>query len=329
MNNPVISAVIIGRNEGERLHKCIASVIGKVSHIVYVDSGSEDNSVSYAENLGVTVVELDMNKPFTAARGRNTGFEALMKINPDSQYVQFVDGDCELADGWIDEASDFLNSNNSNAIVCGRLRERYPDASIYNRLCHIEWNGKTGEIDSCGGIFMIRSEVYRDVGGMNPLVIAGEEPEMCLRIRLKNWKISRISHDMGWHDANMKKFSQWWKRSVRSGYAYILGASIHGKTEYRHFVQQTLSILYWGFLIPLIICAISYLTNGTALFLFGLYPLMIFRIYIRSDKKNESKSDSLLYSINCIIAKFPQMIGMIKFCLNRLSSKKSRIIEYK
>jgi len=164
--NKSIGVVIIGRNEGERLKRCFESVIEtsvgilkSSKNIIYVDSGSTDNSVSLAKNLGISIVELDMSIPFSAARGRNAGFELLMTINPGVDYVQFVDGDCELINGWLKEAVEFLNYQEGYAVVRGRLRERYPYKSIYNRLCDIEWDGPAGDIDSCGGIFMIRAQV--------------------------------------------------------------------------------------------------------------------------------------------------------------------------
>jgi len=334
--NKSIGVVIIGRNEGERLKRCFESVLetsknipGMSKKIVYVDSGSTDNSISIAKNLGIPFVELDRSIPFSAARGRNAGFDYLMSINSELEYVQFVDGDCQLIDGWLKNAVDFLNNNKSYAIVCGRLRERHPDKSIYNRLCDIEWNGSIGDSDSCGGIFMIRAKAYKDVGGMNSTVIAGEESEMCIRLRLKDWKIFRLDHDMAWHDAEMTKFSQWWKRAKRTGYAYALGSSIHGKTKFRHNIKQRESALFWGLIIPFVIIIISIVIDLRLFFLVGIYPLLIIRLYIHQYKQNPNHFSSLLYASNCIIAKFPQSIGIIKYQFNQLFNKENRIIEYK
>ena len=105
-----IGLVAIGRNEGDRLRKCLLSAIGKVSHAVYVDSGSVDGSVEFARSLGVEVVELDLSRPFTAARARNAGFERLLQAEPQIEYVQFVDGDCELVEGWLTRAAAELDA---------------------------------------------------------------------------------------------------------------------------------------------------------------------------------------------------------------------------
>ncbi len=158
-------AVVIGRNEGERLKRCLQA-LSSAEHVVYVDSGSTDGSVDWAKIHGVDVVALDMAVPFTAARARNAGFARLRKRAPDLRYVQFVDGDCELLASWPVRAIAFLDQDRSVAAVCGRTREREPDRSIYNWLCEQEWDHPPGEVREFGGIVMI---AYRRVDGRRRL----------------------------------------------------------------------------------------------------------------------------------------------------------------
>ena len=148
MNN--IGLVAIGRNEGNRLRQCLLSVIG-MAQVVYVDSGSTDGSVELAKALNVSVVELDLSIPFTAARARNAGFARLLQVEPQIKYVQFVDGDCEVVEGWLNFAQQQLESQPNVAVVCGRRRERFPEQSIYNQLCDMEWATPIGEAQACGG----------------------------------------------------------------------------------------------------------------------------------------------------------------------------------
>ena len=115
-----VGVVVIGRNEGTRRRKCLRSLVGKVSHVVYVDSGSTDGSIEFARSLGVDVVDLDLSRPFTMARGRNAGFERLLEIRPRLEFVQFVDGDCEVIDGWMEHAERILQDRTDVAVVCGR-----------------------------------------------------------------------------------------------------------------------------------------------------------------------------------------------------------------
>jgi glycosyltransferase involved in cell wall biosynthesis len=149
-----LGIVIIGRNEGERLRRCLQSVAMAGCPVVYVDSGSSDGSMELAGSLGAGVVNLDLSTPFTAARARNEGFRRLMELRPGLQFVQFVDGDCELSGGWLSAAQAEMRNRPEAAALCGLLRERHPEASIYNRLCDLQWNGPAGQIEACGGIAM-------------------------------------------------------------------------------------------------------------------------------------------------------------------------------
>ena len=176
-----VGIVAIGRNEGERLHRCLNSVVGRGLTLIYVDSGSTDGSIKLARNLGVEVVELDFSRPFSAARARNEGFERLCQINPEIRFVQFVDGDCEVADGWLDRAIRTLEDHFDVAVVCGRRRERFPERTVYNRLADLEWDTAVGEAKACGGDAMMRVSAFQAAGGYDPTLIAGEEPDLCLR----------------------------------------------------------------------------------------------------------------------------------------------------
>lgn len=323
-----IGLVAIGRNEGQRLHQCLSSVVKQVKHVVYVDSGSTDGSVELARSLGATVVELDLSIPFTAARARNTGLARLLELNPQLEYVQFVDGDCEVVKGWLDRAQQVLDTHPEVAVVCGRRRERYPDASLYNRLCDIEWDTPIGEAKACGGDAMMRVATLQQVGGYNPNLIAGEEPELCVRLRQQGGKILRIDAEMTLHDAQITRFGQWWKRSLRAGHAFAEGAWLHGAPPERHWVRESKSIWIWGVAIPGVILGTLWVSRGLSLLLLSLYPLMSYRIYRYLRRSGLSPRDAVFYALFCMLAKFPQAQGQIRFYLGKLFRQQSRLIEY-
>src|SRR5581483_941040 len=200
-----VGIVVIGRNEGERLIGCLSSVSHEGT-LIYVDSGSSDGSVAAAEKMGASVVKLDLNLPFTAARARNEGFAALKALRPNVRFVQFIDGDCILVDGWLEKALMFLEQRANAAIVCVRRREHEPSPSIYNLLCELEWNTPVGQTLACGGDALVRVAAFEQVGGFRPQLIAGEEPELCVRLREKGWKIWRLDAEMTQHDAAMTRF---------------------------------------------------------------------------------------------------------------------------
>ena len=88
--------------------------------------------------------------PFTAARARNAGFRRLREVATDLEYVQFVDGDCEINARWPEIAASFLASQAGVAAVAGRLRERHPGQSVYNWLCDREWDGRRAKCVPAG-----------------------------------------------------------------------------------------------------------------------------------------------------------------------------------
>jgi glycosyltransferase involved in cell wall biosynthesis len=175
--NP-IGVVVIGRNEGELLKRSLNSVVGKSRAVIYVDSGSTDGSVAVARTMGVEVVELSPDVPFTAPRARNVGIAHLRRMLPKVRFVQVVDGDSEMVDGWLRVALRHMQTHSRAAVICGRTRERYPEASVYNQLCDMEWARLVGETHHCGGNAFIRLEAFDTVDGYHGDMIAGEDPEM-------------------------------------------------------------------------------------------------------------------------------------------------------
>ena len=155
-----VAAIAIGRNEGARLVKCLASLTRECAPVIYVDSGSTDGSVEAARAAGAEVVELDLSIPFTAARARNAGLNLLNSLDSDRDYVQFIDGDCELRDGWITAAQAAIEAEDRIAVVCGRRRERFPEASRWNKLTDVEWDTAIGEAKACGGDALMLSLIH-------------------------------------------------------------------------------------------------------------------------------------------------------------------------
>lgn len=334
--NSQVGVVIIGRNEGERLKRCLQSLVSKVKCIIYVDSGSTDGSVAFAESLGINVVNLDMSQPFTMARGRNAGFMHLVKLDPKIRYVQFVDGDCEVVDGWINKASQELNNRSAVAVVCGRRRERFPDATIYNSYCDMEWNLPLGELDACGGDAMMRCDVFQQTKGFNPTMIAGEEAELCFRIRQQGWKIVRIDEDMTIHDAAITKFAQFWKRNVRSGHAYAERVCMHGRQPERSALLRPLkSAVIWGGILPglYLICILASFWNSNALIglsaLTVIYFIQAYRIYRYRRKHNDAPNYAICYAVLCLVLKTPELIGILMFLFNHARGQQTGLIEYK
>lgn len=324
-----IGLVAIGRNEGERLVRCLSSVIGRVERVVYVDSGSTDGSAARARALGAEVVDLDLRTPFTAARARNEGVARLLAIAPAIDRVQLVDGDCEIVPGWIEEASRTLDARADVAVVCGRRRERYPEASLYNRVIDVEWDTPVGEAKACGGDAMMRIDAFREVGGFDASLIAGEEPELCLRLRARGWKVLRIDHEMTLHDAAITELRQWWQRAVRSGHAYAEGADKHGRGPERHWVAETRRIVLWGALVPSLALGGAPLTGGLSLALLLGYPVSAYRAFRAVRRRGVPMDSAAAYAAFMTLAKGAELQGALRYWRNRVRGRRSGLIEYK
>jgi hypothetical protein len=314
-----LGIVAIGRNEGQRLVRCLQSLAGVDATIVYVDSASTDGSAHRARHLGATVIDLDMTLPFTAARARNAGVAAL---GSDVTLIQFIDGDCELAPGWLATARAFLEAHADVAVVCGRRKELHPDASVYNRLCDIEWDTPVGEAAACGGDSLVRADAFRQVGGFRDDLTAGEEPELCARLRAAGWRIWRLDAAMTTHDAAMLRIGQWWKRSIRGGFGYAqAGAATRGLPTplYRAEVRRA---LLWGAAVPLLGVAGGVLIHPALLLLpVALFALQVARMATRSGRTGAP----LAYAFFTMLAKFPELQGVLRYWRTRGGPARSAV----
>lgn len=317
-----VDAVVIGRNEGARLVACLASLAGQVRRVVYVDSGSTDGSVAAAQAAGAQVVALDMARPFTAARARNAGLVALAGDAPD--LVQFVDGDCIVDPGWIPAARAFLAANPQVGVVCGRRRERFPEVSVFNRLADAEWDTPVGQATACGGDALMRYPAVAGVGGYRDDLIAGEEPELCQRLRRAGWQVWRIGQEMTLHDAAMTRLSQWWKRSRRAGHAFAEGAALHGAGPDRHWVAESRRALVWGAVLPGV-AVLGAMLHPVALMLMLALPAQVLRLAWRWGGGRAAWERALF----TVLGKLPEAQGALGFYLGRITGRRRGLIEYK
>lgn len=320
-----VGVVIIGRNEGKRLADCISSVEPMLMSTIYVDSGSTDGSVAFASNQVASVVQLDLSVPFTAARARNAGAWELMRLRPDLEFIQFVDGDCMLDPDWVTQAAAFMAQRTDVAIVFGRRRERYPDRSVYNLMCDGEWNTPAGESFECGGDSLVRVEAFCSAGGFRSSLVAGEEPELCVRLREKGWKIWRLAAEMTLHDANILYFWQWWVRNVRAGHAFAEVSRLHASSKFGIWKRKLLRSVSWT-LLPVAAIIASVSLNKGFLLLLILLPLQVARLAARAPASEPQRWISATFNV---VGKFAECQGVLRFYKNLWLGKQQTIIEYK
>jgi len=327
-----VGVVVIGRNEGQRLIRCLESLAG-VASLVYVDSGSSDGSQAAAERAGATVIALDTTIPFTAARARNAGFDTLPR---ECEFIQFVDGDCAVQPGWIESGEAALAADARLGAVFGRVREIRPDASIYNWLCNIEWAVPPGPASTFAGNVMLRRAALEEAGGYPEAMIAGEEPELSIRMRMRGWDIRCLPQEMTLHDAAITRFGQWWRRAVRSGHAFAALVDRHRGSPLHNYGRNIASALLWGAMLPVLaavaivagIAAGSVLLLGLGAMMAGLIAAQTLRILLRN-RRHRPLNEAATLAFFLMLAKPAQAIGIGRYWRGRISGRRPRIIEYK
>jgi uncharacterized membrane protein YedE/YeeE len=212
------------------------------------------------------------------------------------------------------------------AAVAGRLRERFPEQSIYNMLCDVEWDVPPGQVKACGGNAMMRVDAIEQAGGYRDDLIAGEEPELCVRLRSKGWTIYVLSADMMLHDAAMVRLGQWWIRTSRGGYAFAQGVRLHGAPPERHYVRELRSVVIWAAAIPAIVGMATLMLGPWALVSLAIYPLQVARLYRSLAKRGRRP---LLRASFLMLGKLPEAQGALRYGWRLLRNRQGELIEYK
>nr|WP_026198585.1 glycosyltransferase family 2 protein [Wenxinia marina] len=316
--------MVIGRNEGARLVACLDSLAPQAPRLVYVDSGSTDDSVAAARARGAQAVELDTAVPFTAARARNAGADALRADGlPD--FIQFVDGDCAVEPGWIDAAAAALAADPGLGLVTGWRSEMHPEASVFNRMAEAEWHRPAGPIRTCGGDMMVRTTAFEQVGGFDPTVIAAEDDEFCLRLGKAGWRLERIPVPMTRHDMAMTSPVAFWRRAVRSGHGFAQMGDMHPP----HLRRERLRSWFHGGLLPLAFFGGIVGLGGLEFVVLGAWLLLTLRTARNLARTGLGVAESLHQAAWLSFSKLPNLIGLLTYQLRRARGGAMRIIEYK
>jgi len=330
--NVVLSVVVIGRNEGERLSRCLESISqtrplqGSVE-VIYVDSGSTDGSLERAAHFKVRIIKLESANPCAAA-GRNAGWRAAK-----APVVLFLDGDTVLESNFIADSIAELNDPNM-AVVFGNRREIAPEASIYNRLLDRDWIMPVGTVDFCGGDALMRREALESVGGFDERLIAGEEPEMCRRIRALGFSILHVDRPMTGHDLAMTRFSQYWRRAVRTGYAYAEVSARFRNTDLPLWGKKARRNLVHGAgLLGIIVgapwCSIAFHSLIPVAAAVAIIAVLAIRTAIKFRWKTADLATMLLFGLHSHLVQIPLLFGQFKYQCDRFTGRTAELIEYK
>jgi len=328
---PDVSVVVIGRNEGERLVRCLQSIAalrlpGRRAELLYVDSASGDGSPERAAAAGARVLRLQPEHP-TAALGRNAGWRAAA-----APFVMFVDGDTVLHPDFVQRALDAM-ADGRVAAVAGLVSEVRPYCSVYTRVLDLDWWQPIGPVDFCGGNALMRRSVLAALGGFDETLIAGEEPELCGRIRAAGHLILHLDQPMVAHDLAVTRWSQYWKRAVRSGHAFAQVAERFRETDGFWHREARANVVHTSILLGLVAAGVggSLLLRSPVPVLAVLAVLLalVLRTAWRARRKSPSTVTLLLYGVHAHLQQLPITVGQILFHRDRRRGQRRRLIEYK
>lgn len=332
MAEVALSVVVIGRNEGPRLLRCLDSI--RLARwpldyeVIYVDSASSDGSAQRAAAWGARVLDVRPQHP-SAATGRNAGWRA-----SNAEWILFLDGDTLLAADFPIAALNTAQADSSIAVVWGHRRELHPERSWYNRVLDLDWIYPAGDSEFCGGDALMRRSALVAVDGFDARLIAGEEPELCQRLRQRGRRIVHIDQMMTGHDLAMTQFRQYWRRAVRAGYAYaqIERQLRHSPTplwraEVRRNWRNSGVVLLLAVGLPLL----SVLLSSPWPWLLGWMGLV--GLWARTVQRCAWKGGTLAtrchYALHAHLQQLPIALGQLSYHWHRWRGRARGLIEYK
>jgi glycosyltransferase involved in cell wall biosynthesis len=330
-DSPALSIVVIGRNEGQRLARCLESIrairgFAKLQ-LIYADSASTDGSPEVAAQFGAEVIVVHRERP-TAAIGRNAGWRRATQ-----ECVLFLDGDTILNPDFPRAAYSAMAADEKVCAVWGHRREVHPDKSIYNRVLDLDWVYAPGIVEACGGDVLMRRSALIKAGGYDEQLIAGEEPELCRRLRAKGHFILHIDHPMTLHDLHITRWSQYWKHARRAGYAY---AEISDRFQssadplWRAAARRSLALgCFWS--LSLAAAFVASLCFSYIFFIIWacFFALLSARSAWKARWKERSLATLLLYGMHSHVQQLPISIGQMQYFFDKRGGKRRDLIEYK
>ncbi|HEY0308950.1 MAG TPA: glycosyltransferase family 2 protein [Acidobacteriaceae bacterium] len=327
----LISVVIIGRNEGERLRACLASVAAMrhedfALELIYVDSNSTDNSLSIAQSAGAHTLTVDTRYP-TAGLARNIGWNAAT-----GEYILFLDGDTILDPDFVRTVLPSL-ADDTIVAVCGNRRESHPERSIYNRVLDLDWNGPAGLVDYCGGDALFRRSALQLCNGYDPSLIAGEEPDLCRRLRAHGLHILHIDTPMTMHDLAITRFSQWWRRHTRTGYAYAQISERYRHTPIPLWLRESKANILRAVALTLlfnisILCALAVWSIWPLIFGLLFFATLVQRTALKARDKAADIPTRMAYGVHSHLQQIPIFIGQLNYRTRRRKTR-PQLVEYK
>jgi len=247
----VVSIVIVSYNTRRILDECIASIKREtaVSHeIIVVDNASRDDSTRMLKEKypEVRLIENSENAGF--AKANNQGFEVAR-----GKYFFMLNSDTVVLDGAIDKLVDFMEKTPDAGICAPRnagragelqyscdhfpgiwntlcvysnLVNRFPKVKMFRRSRMQYWDyAAVRDVERVAGCsLMIRSELYRELGGLDSnYFMYFEETDLCYRVISEGYRVVYLPYTAIIHYGGESSAAQTGERVInRTIYSYYL-----------------------------------------------------------------------------------------------------------
>ena len=213
-----VTAIIVNWNDKDVIVGRIQSLLDQNRNkidIIISDNGSKDDSVEFIRKRfpSIKIIENGENLGFGSAINRGLGLAK-------GDYLLFLNSDLKLHSKCVGELAKVLE-NDSN--VGGTIPKilHIDQQNIINSLgvlinyTGIAYPNLLGQKDpgyqepfesACGGIFMLKREVYETVGGFDEdLFLYHEDHDLSWRIRLAGWHLKVIPQAIMYHHYKFNK----------------------------------------------------------------------------------------------------------------------------
>ncbi len=295
----MISFIVVGKNEGWKLSKCLQSIYAAIKknnlskyEVIYVDSNSIDDSIDRAKQF-VEVRLFSITGECNSAIARNIGAR-----EAHGAILFFIDGDMEIEESFLslvyNEKKGLLDDFTSGQLVNYNYDRNY---KLLNTSLQYKSVLRKNRIEvTSGGIFLIKADIWRKFGGMDSRFKRGQDLEFSLRLAKKKIYLHRKKEIIAKHHTiSYTNPDRMWK-SMFSSYSFsksqlyrkhFLNLNLYRKmvfSDYSLFILLIVILLYsitrnysYLFIYLFIILYKSLLKNkksfSTKINLFAYYPV--------------------------------------------------------
>lgn len=246
----MITVGIKALNEEAKIARAIASAQQAVAPfggvVVLADSGSRDATVEIGRRAGIIVVQLADTSERCCGAGAQLAFQ-----HADAEFFCLIDGDMELAPGFLDAALAVLRAHPRVAGVGGQVTERNLSSQEFRIKAAAmagEAHRRAGLVDRLDGGGVYRTAAIRDVGYFGDRNLHSfEEFDLAARLSAAGWQLMRVDAASVFHDGHSGGYPLIARR-LRSGYLDGAGEVLRAGIGAKHFgyVLRHLGHLRWA-----------------------------------------------------------------------------------